>query len=180
MAAYTLTLSISSDSPNEMANTVSALEKSLSTLTQRRGGSVISLPRASLNGDTGATAWYAEHAGAFLDELTPDAARAVLFVAGHAPTVSIETLSRELKMGTGPALAGKLASIGWAVRRLSAPPPFRRVRERYEIEPEVAAALLAARPEAVRPTVLRSKVVGRKAPAPRRASGSSTRVASRG
>ncbi len=170
MAAYTLTLSISSDSPNEMANTVSALEKSLATLTQHRSGSVLSLPRAPFP-DAAAAAWYQEHAGAFLDELTPDAMRAVQFVASRAPTVSIETLSRELKMGTGPALAGKLASIGWAVRRLGAPAPFRRVRERYEIEASVAEAILAARPQARRPTPLRPKAAPRPVAQSRVASG---------
>ena len=150
MATYTLTLSISSDSSSEIAGTVAALEKSLSSLNGESPSTLISFPKERFANDADPVAWYAEHAATFLDELTPDATRAVLFVAKHAPTVSIATLSSELKLGKGPALAGKLASIGWAVRRLSAPPPFRRVRERYEIEPEVAEALLAARPATTR------------------------------
>jgi hypothetical protein len=182
MASYTLTLSITSDSSAEMATTVAALGKSLSTLNQEQARSVISFPRERLTAEAGPVAWYTNHAAVFLDELTPDATRAVLFVARHAPTVTIETLSSELKLGKGPALAGKLASIGWAVRRLSAPPPFRRVRERYEIEPEVAAALLAARQGTARkPASLRQggQRSVEKSGSQRRAGGTSSRVASR-
>jgi hypothetical protein len=149
MAAYTFTLSISSDSPTEMASTVEALGKSLTALNVGEPGAIIEFPRGAASRDE-SKVWYAKHAAAFLDELTPDALRAVLFVADHAPSVPIETLSGELELGKGPALAGKLASIGWAVRRLSAPAPFRRVRDRYEMEPEVAAAVRSARPRAVR------------------------------
>ena len=178
MAAYTLTLSISSDSPSEMASTVEALGKSLSSLSTGEGGTVISLPRPAAEG---ARAWYSTNAAGFLDELTPDALRAVQFVADHAPTVPIETLSRELALGKGPALAGKLASIGWAVRRLSAPPPFRRVRDRYEMEPEVAAAIRAARQRPLRrPSLLpATERPARKAAAARRSAGGSRRGAAR-
>ena len=179
MAAYTLTLSISSDSPGEMASTVEALGKSLSALNTAEGGGAIHSPRQA---SEGAREWYSNHAAAFLDELTPDALRAVLFVAERAPTVPIDTLSRELALGKGPALAGKLASIGWAVRRLSAPAPFRRVRDRYEMEPEVAAAIRAARQRPVRrPSLLRPGLEkpARKTVSTRRSAGGGRRGAAR-
>jgi hypothetical protein len=183
MATYTLTLSISSDSSSEIASTVAALEKSLSSLNGESPSTLISFPKERFTPDADPVAWYAEHAAAFLDELTPDATRAVLFVAKHAPTVTIATLSSELKLGKGPALAGKLASIGWAVRRLSAPPPFRRVRERYEIEPEVAEALLAARPAAARrasPARGTARTIGRTRGSARRTERGTQRAASQG
>jgi len=178
MAAYTLTLSISSESPLEMASTVEALGKSLSALNSADGGTVIAMPG---HGTELAKEWYASHASAFLDELTPDALRAVLFVADNAPTVPIDTLSSELELGKGPALAGKLASIGWAVRRLSSPPPFRRVRDRYEMDPGVATAIRSARPQPIRrPSIIRpaSARPERKAVA-RRSGAGGRRVASR-
>jgi hypothetical protein len=148
MAAYSLTLSISWDSPEDTVRTVEALGKSLSSFAREQSNIVLEPPTEGQKpSQTEPAAWYALHGEAFLDELTPNAERALLFVAGHSPAVSIRALADELQLGTGPALAGKLASIGWAVRRLSAPAPFRRVRDRYEIEPSVAEALLAARPD---------------------------------
>lgn len=137
MPAYTLTLTVSSDSTAEMAEVIDALGRSLAQP-----------PAARIEPGTDRqdrVAWYRANARRFLDELTPDASRALMFVADRAPSVGIRTMSSALGLGTGPALAGKLASIGWAVRRLDAPPPFQRVRDRYEIEPAVAEALQGAR-----------------------------------
>jgi hypothetical protein len=145
MPKYNLTLSISSDSAAEIAETFDALGKSVASLERSGAAPVTYLTRDSSGStDTDQVVWYRLHARRFLDELTPDAARALLYIADHAPTVGIRTMSEALGLGTGTSLAGKMASIGWAVRRLDAPAPFQRTRDRYEIEPEVAEALRAA------------------------------------
>ena len=146
MPEYTLTLSVSSASAAEIAETVEALGKSVASL-ERSGVTPVtylsrdpSVPPADVDRVT----WYRLHSRMFLDELTPDATRALLYIADHTPGVGIKAMASALGLGTGPALAGKMASIGWAVRRLDAPAPFQRIRDRYEIEPEVAEALRAA------------------------------------
>jgi hypothetical protein len=144
MPKYTLTLSISTDSASEIAETVEALGKSVGSLERPGAAPVTYLTRdASADTSVDRVAWYRLHARRFLDELRPDATRALLYIADHAPSVGIRAMSDALGLGTGTALAGKMASIGWAVRRLDAPAPFQRVRDRYEIEPEVAEALRA-------------------------------------
>jgi|HubBroStandDraft_1064217.scaffolds.fasta_scaffold99769_2 hypothetical protein len=145
MPEYTLTLSISSESAAEIAETVEALGKSVASLERPGASTVTYLAReASASTDLDRVTWYRLNARRFLDELTPDAGRALLYIADHAPAVGIRTMADALGLGTGTSLAGKMASIGWAVRRLDAPAaPFERIRDRYEIEPEVAEALRA-------------------------------------
>lgn len=57
----------------------------------------------------------------------------------------MEDVAHELGKKPGPQLARMLASIGYAWKALGAPqPPFKRVRSRYEMDPALAAVLVAA------------------------------------
>jgi hypothetical protein len=69
-------------------------------------------------------AWTPEVAGLVLRSVQPKAHQALAFVALHGPVVPMDDLASELGR-KGSKLAGSLASIGAAVRRLKAPgPPF--------------------------------------------------------
>ncbi len=99
--------------------------------------------------DRSVISWYRHGAPSFLARLTPEAFRAVSFVAAHAPRVPVADLAREIEKKPGPQLAGTLASIGYAWKALGAPQaPFRRVRTHYEMDPDLAAVLRGSLTEA--------------------------------
>ena len=86
--------------------------------------------------------WYRLNASRFLDKLKPEARRALLYIARHSPTpVTVAEVAAELDVEAGPKMAGRLASVGWAARVLNAPgTPYRRSRDVYEMDVDVAAA----------------------------------------
>lgn len=90
-----------------------------------------------------ALGWYGNRGLDFLDHLTRESRQAVLYVARHAPRVTVDDLAEEIGKEPGSQLAGALSSIGYAWKRLGAPePPFERVRSMYEMDPRLASHLL--------------------------------------
>ncbi len=148
------TFTISADTPGELATLLRRIADALDadgpvspqprrTLEELRSSLTVGPPDAraefSHGWATPATyGWWLQRGPEFLDGLTPKAQRAVLFVARHAPRVPVADLARELDVTPGPELAGTLASIGYAKRRMEAPEaPFRRVRGNYEMDPKL-------------------------------------------
>jgi hypothetical protein len=74
---------------------------------------------------------------------TPGARRALLYLVDQTERTPVDELATELGKEPGPALAGTLSPIGRAVSAMDAPPPFRRVRSHYEMDPEFARSLRA-------------------------------------
>jgi hypothetical protein len=89
--------------------------------------------------------WYRINASRFLDKLKPEARSALMHIARRAPTpATVAEVATELGVEAGPKMAGRLASVGWAARVLNAPaPPYRRSRDVYEMDPDIAAAFTA-------------------------------------
>ncbi len=73
--------------------------------------------------------WTAERAAAFVEELTDTALQALAIIAEQAPKVSFRDVQQGIGM-TGVELAGRLSSIGFALKRHGAPFPF--VRDYYQ------------------------------------------------
>ena len=162
------TFTIGADTPYELARLLWRIADALDEGGSERGGPVDLLPqRANPGATTGAAekdwpppswkvdpsviSWYRHRAPSFLERLTPEAFRAVSFVAAHAPRVPVADLARELQKKPGPQLAGTLASIGYSWKALGAPQaPFRRVRTQYEMDPDLAGVLRDALPGAGR------------------------------
>ena len=153
------TFTITADTPQELAallrRIADALDAGGTGLAESRGdlessgahlpawSAAGSWPSATRSSTPTVLEWWRRRASEFLAGLTPEARSAVFFVARHAPRVPVAELARELEVTPGPQLAGTLASIGYANRRLEAPePPFRRVRTNYEMDPELAEVFM--------------------------------------
>ena len=160
------TFTIGADTPQELAHLLRRIADALDggegdggtsrdlapqgqTLDDPGGSSEGNWISPSLKVDRSVISWYRHGAPSFLERLTPEAFRAVSFVAAHAPRVPVADLAREIEKKPGPQLAGTLASIGYSWKALGAPQaPFRRVRTHYEMDPDLAAVLRGALSEA--------------------------------
>jgi hypothetical protein len=98
-------------------------------------------------------AWYRAHSQAFVAALSPLAQQALAVIVREGPDVPIQVV-RNATSQRGTGLAGTLASVGAACRRLGAPArPFKADHKRgiYRIEPPIMDALrphIGAVPEA--------------------------------
>lgn len=136
----TVTITISAETSSDLADVLQRLASALQTVQTQDEDA-----REAIETATSPVAWYRANASRFLAAVKPDARKAVLFIARHAPEVSISEVARELGKEQGPELAGTLGSVGWAVRTLGGPDkPYRRMRDAYVIEPSIAAALIDA------------------------------------
>lgn len=83
--------------------------------------------------------WTVERAAAFVGGLTDPALQALEIIASHSPNISFREF--QARMGvSGPGLAGRLSSIGFAVTRTGAPFPFFRdyYQRAYTMDEETA------------------------------------------
>jgi hypothetical protein len=87
--------------------------------------------------------WYRDNGARFVNELRDTAKGALRVIVTRGPLVPMDDVAEAVDV-RGSKLAGSLASVGAAVRRLNAPaPPYTadHKRRQYEIAPEVQDAL---------------------------------------
>lgn len=146
---YSMTITVSADSPEELA----ALLRRVTGALETGDASVpASSPPRRLDASGWADSWqetldwYRRYSGRLVRDIRPDARRALRFIAEGAPAVQVDALAAELGKEPGPALAGTLASIGWWLKKHPDAPvkPFQKSGTRYEIDPELARIVLDA------------------------------------
>ena len=100
----------------------------------------------SPDGENGSAGWWTpRRADRLLSQITDNARLALAAICEEAPEVPFETVQERIGLD-GIRTGGTMASIGFAVRRMSAPDPLVRDYNRrvYIIEPNVARVLLEA------------------------------------
>ncbi len=144
MGEVTATLSLSASDPAELGRMFQAIGRALEALGPAPEAATQAEPQTPA---ADAASWYRANGGRFRDELKPTAQRVLDFIVEHGPLVPMAAVAEEVDL-SGSQLAGSLASVGAAVRRLGAPePPYRsdHKRHQYEIQPEVQNALKGSR-----------------------------------
>jgi hypothetical protein len=89
--------------------------------------------------------WTMERAAAFVDGLTDPALQALDIIAANSPKISFAEFQSQMGV-SGPGLAGRLSSIGFAVTRTGAPFPFFRdyYQRAYTMDEETATVFREA------------------------------------
>lgn len=139
MAENSLTFTISAESADELAVLMRRIAQAIDGSESKTETDAENVVEQSREPEAD---WYRINASRFLDKLKPEARRALMYIARRAPTpATVAEVATELGVDAGPKMAGRLASVGWAARVLNAPaPPYRRSRDVYEMDPDVAAA----------------------------------------
>lgn len=139
MAENSLTFTISAESADELAVLMRRIAQAIDGSQSKSETDAENVVEQSREPEAD---WYRINASRFLDKLKPEARRALMHIARRAPTqATVAEVATELGVEAGPKMAGRLASVGWAARVLNAPaPPYRRSRDVYEMDPDIAAA----------------------------------------
>jgi hypothetical protein len=93
--------------------------------------------------------WDPDRAQAFVRTLTPAALLALRLIAERAPAIPVTEIQGEMQRAGLPMTPGRMSSIGFAVRRLGAPPPFTRdaYQGTYHMDQRLAGLFLRASEE---------------------------------
>ena len=152
----TVTLTIVADDDRQLGRIFSAFGRALESeprlLAQGAGEEQEAGDRPG-TGPSDNAEWYRAHSQAFVVALSPLAQQALAVIVREGPDVPMEVV-RKATGRSGTGLAGTLASVGAACRRLGAPArPFTADHKRgiYRIEPAIIDALrphIGAIPEA--------------------------------
>lgn len=142
--SVTVTLTIVAEDDRQLGRIVSAFGRALQAEDIPRDVAVQS-PEGDEPGATStpdAAEWYRARGRDFVDALRPNARLALEVIVREGPDVPVD-LVRSATGRSGTGLAGTLASIGAACKRLAAPRPFEADHQRgvYRIDPAVREAL---------------------------------------
>ena len=142
--SVTVTLTIVAEDDRQLGRIVSAFGRALQAEDVPRDVDVQDAedlgPIAASTPD--AADWYRARGGEFVDALQPMARVALAVIVREGPETSMD-LVREATGRSGTGLAGTLASVGAACKRLGAPRPFEADHKRgvYRIDPAISEAL---------------------------------------
>lgn len=136
------TFTITADSPGSLGRMIAAIGRALESMD---AGAAPAAPTDAASPE----AWYRTHGREFYDRLQPTAQLALRTVVAEGPTVPMQMVINATGRD-GSRLAGSLASVGAAVRRMNAPaPPFVADHKRkvYTADAGVLEALRDVIPE---------------------------------
>jgi hypothetical protein len=142
--SVTVTLTIVAEDERQLGRIVSAFGRALQAGDDVPGERV-DLTTATEHEGTAVTdpaEWYRAHGREFVDGLKPAAREALAAIVREGPEVPMD-LVRAATGRSGTGLAGTLASIGAACKRLGAPRPYQVDHKRgiYQIDPGIREAL---------------------------------------